>query len=349
MTDLISNLVDIWMESAPYLVLGLAIAGLMKALIPADWMQRQLGGRSRWNIVKAAFIGAPLPLCSCGVVPAALGLRRAGASKGSTVSFLVATPETGPDSISLSYVLLGPFMAVARPVAAVASAVAAGLMVRHEEQSEVLTKSISSSCCGSQTVEKKASTCCDTQTAISQSKTGVWQSTKEGLNYSFGKLLDDIAVWLLIGIAVAAAIQTYVPTAWLAEWGQGWTAMLLMAVIGVPMYICASASTPIAAGFLAAGVSPGAVLVFMLAGPATNIGTLGIIRKELGQQSLVAYLTGVVGTALVLGWLTDWLLVEYNWMGAVTGVHHMDHSYGWLEIGSSILLVALIIKTKYKK
>lgn len=350
MTELMNNFVDIWMESAPYLILGLVIAGLMKALIPASWMQRQLGGRSRTNIVKAALIGAPLPLCSCGVVPAALGLRRAGASKGSTVSFLVATPETGPDSISLSYVLLGPFMAIARPIAAITSAIVAGLLVRHEEQQpEIVTKSKSTGCCGAQ-AKVVAASCCDSKSAGKvESQHSIWQSTQQGMGYSFGKLLDDIAVWLLIGIGVAAAIQTFLPTAWLAEWGRGWTAMLLMAVIGVPMYICASASTPIAAGFLAAGVSPGAVLVFMLAGPATNIGTLGIIRKELGQQSLVAYLFGVVGTALVLGWLTDWFLVEYDWMGAVTGVHHMDHSYGWLEITSSVVLFAFILKAKLKR
>jgi hypothetical protein len=342
----------------------------MKALIPAEWMQRQLGGKSRSTVIKAALIGAPLPLCSCGVVPAALGLRRAGASKGATVSFLVATPETGPDSIALSYALLGPFMAIARPVAAISSAIVAGLLVRHEDHFDTSAASVGqssaqqinkdiketatkTSCCSTKVVEP-APSCCSSKTdsrpVSAESVTpGVWAKIAQGISFSFGKLLDDIAVWLLIGITVAAVIQTFVPTAWLAEWGQGWTAMLLMAIIGVPMYICASASTPIAAGFLAAGVSPGAVLVFMLAGPATNIGTLGIIRKELGSQSLVAYLTGVIVTALVFGGLTDLLLAQIPMANAVTGIHTMDHSENGFRIVAGLVMLLLIIRARLRR
>ena len=328
------NLVMLWLESAPWLLLGLLIAGLMKALIPQTWMQRQLGGKSRWNIVKAALIGAPLPLCSCGVVPAALGLRRAGASKGPTLSFLVATPETGPDSIALSYALLGPFMAIIRPIAAVFSAIVAGFMVSERQDIEPNQSHTHKSCCAS---NKK-------NISVNQTFT---HRLFESMNYSFIKLLSDISLWLVIGIGVAALMKTYLPMHWLAEWGNGLSAMLVMAVIGVPMYICASASTPLAAGFLAMGISPGAILVFMLAGPATNIGTLGIIKKELGSQPLVAYLIGVILTALAFGLLTDYLVTHFELVVNIT-THSMEHEHGNGSRIAGIVLLLLIVFSKIK-
>ncbi|MEE4246431.1 MAG: SO_0444 family Cu/Zn efflux transporter [Kangiellaceae bacterium] len=341
---LFENLWLIWLESAPWLILGLLIAGVMKALIPSQWMEQQLGGGSRYSVIKAAFIGAPLPLCSCGVVPAALGIRRAGASKSVTVSFLVATPETGPDSITLSYALLGPFMAIIRPIAAISSAVVAGLLVRHEAAEQALDNSSS---------EKV--TCCAVKAKANETK---WQQAQSGLSYSFGKLLADISGWLIIGMLVAAIIQTYVPSDWFAQWGSGVSAMLVMAVVGIPMYICASASTPIAAGFLAAGLSPGAVLVFMLAGPATNIGTLGIIKKELGRAPLVAYLVGVIVTALAFGYATDLLAgwIQTNapswqaWLPQVITNDSHQHAMGdnWHQVLLSVGLILLMIRAKLK-
>ncbi|MCO7224701.1 SO_0444 family Cu/Zn efflux transporter [Pleionea sp. CnH1-48] len=334
--SLSQNLVSLFLESAPWLLLGFFIGGLMKALIPMDWMKRQLGGHRRINTVKAALIGAPLPLCSCGVVPAALGLRRAGASKSSTVSFLVATPETGADSIFLSYALLGPFMAIIRPIAAICSAISAGLLVRREEVTEQHHSSAEPvSCCAAK--------------AQKEQKQSLPERVKDGLAYSFTSMLADIAVWLIVGIAIAALIKTFVPMQWLAEWGGGVEAMLIMAIIGVPMYICASASTPIAAGFLVSGISPGAVLVFMLAGPATNIGTLGIIRKELGTQSLIAYLVGVLGMAFLFGILTNWMVDQWWPLGLEAQHSVMHHEFSWLDKFWGVLLLSLIVFAKGKE
>ncbi|WP_144392783.1 SO_0444 family Cu/Zn efflux transporter [Pleionea sediminis] len=340
-TEFINNLTSIWLESAPWLILGLIIAGLMKVLIPADWMNRQLGKNSRYSILKAAVIGAPLPLCSCGVVPAALGLRRAGASKGATVSFLVSTPETGPDSISLSYALLGPFMAIIRPIAAIVSAIVSGFLVK--EYSTEFTQDTGvkndSGCCASKVTQPS---CCGSSV---EKKNSFIEDAIGGLNYAFGQLLKDIAGWLIFGIVIAALIQTFVPTEWLAQWGSGLYAMLIMAVIGIPMYICASASTPIAAGFLVAGVSPGAILVFMLAGPATNIGTLGIIKKELGGQALFAYLFGVIFCALGFGFLTDFLLQRFEWQNAIVSGVDSVHHYNGFEIALSLILAGFIVQS----
>jgi uncharacterized membrane protein YraQ (UPF0718 family) len=339
---LVDAFIDLFVTSAPWLLFGLLIAGLMKALIPTQWVQQQLGSSGTFAVIKAAFIGAPLPLCSCGVVPAALGVRRAGASKSATVSFLVATPETGPDSISLSYALLGPFMAVVRPIAAIVSAIAAGLSVGWLERSgssdpaEPAVAPAKKSCC-SKTAPAEPTSCCSKKTPKPSSP------LVDGLGYAFGKLLADISGWLLLGIAVAAVIQAYVPASWLAEWGDGISAMLLMTVIGIPMYICASASTPIAAGFLAAGISPGAVLVFMLAGPATNIGTLGIIKKELGGRALIGYLTGVIVTAWIFGLLTNYLATQVNWVIPEAAIQAQHDHMAWYDIVFAIVLALVMV------
>lgn len=328
--DLIQNFIDLFVESAPWLLLGFVVAGVIKGLIPADFLSRYLGGRGAWTTIKAAFIGAPLPLCSCGVVPAALGLRKSGASKNATVSFLVATPETGVDSVTVTYALLGPVMAIVRPIAAVTSGIVSGLLVGRTdtEQSTADSGSEVSCCAAKPRVDLGAS---DTNTLY------------DGLRFVFVDMIRDIAAWLLLGILFAAAIQTWVPPSVLAEWGSGWLAFIVMVLIGVPMYICATASTPIAAGLLLAGVSPGAVLVFMMAGPATNIGTLAIVARELGGRSLIAYLSGVIVTSFAFGYVLNVLASEYgvNFLTGVTANHDMGHA--WWAYGSALLLAIAII------
>ncbi|EDY86128.1 permease [gamma proteobacterium HTCC5015] len=287
---------ELFLESAPWLILGLLVAGFMKAFVPAQLLAKHLGEHGVMSTIKAALLGAPLPLCSCGVIPAAVGLRRSGASKNSTVSFLISTPETGVDSISISYALLGPFMAIVRPIAAVFSAITAGLLVGNDE--------------GEKTVPEKEpeaeSSCCSQKKAPEAPASSLIQRVKSGLHFTFNDLIDDIALWLFIGLGMAALIQVFVPETFLTRWGDGVLAFVVMAVIGVPMYICATASTPIAAGLLLSGVSPGTVLVFMLAGPATNMATLGVVWRELGRRALAAYLSGVVIVAFIFGYITNW-------------------------------------------
>jgi len=325
---LMQNFVALFIESAPWLLLGLLVAGVMHELVPVSVLERHMGSDSASAISKAAVIGAPLPLCSCGVIPAAVGLRRSGASKSSTVAFLVSTPETGVDSVSVSYALLGPLFAVVRPIAAILSAIYAGLMVRWFDSKGSLkmpseeTHAGASSCCVSSDMdtptevnksatdccsqESETSSCCDEPAADSSSK------GMRVLKYASGKLLEDILVWLLIGLALAAAIKTWVPTDFLTQWGDGVVAMLVMALIGIPMYICATASTPLAVGFLAAGLSPGAVLVFLMAGPATNVSTMGMIKQEMGAKTLGLYLFSVVSASIAFGYLLNSLVSAYE-------------------------------------
>ena len=362
-----TNLLELSLDAAPWLVLGLVIGGLMKVLIPTEFLQRHLKGSGSGSIIKAALLGAPLPLCSCGVIPAALGLRKAGASKPATVSFLVSTPETGVDSISISYALLGPFMAIARPIAAIASAITAGLLVgKAEDKNEAkISKSKQNSCCESTSIEKEtgcsteteatteccspsstdsaAHACCGTNTAYKKPESFA-QKSWAGIHYAFTNLLDDIIVWLIIGLAFSAAIKTYLPPSFLAEWGSGLPAMLVMIAIGIPMYVCATASTPIAAGLMMAGISPGTALVFLMAGPATNVSTLGIIGKELGRRSLSAYLIGVCVIALVSGILLDFLIGYWSidiQAQLSAGAHFIPHSVAWIAL---IVLIAVSLR-----
>ena len=411
MIEFLNNFLALSLEAAPWLVLGLVIGGLMKALIPTALMQKHLSGNGFLSIIKAALFGAPLPLCSCGVIPAALGLRRAGASKPATVSFLVSTPETGIDSVSISYALLGPFMAVVRPVAAIASAVVAGLLVGRSEETEadfaktsVATSSCcssesriieessccdsekskkieaaccssaesieeanvktvssccspepvkqQSSCCSSESVKEESSSCCSSSSSSKNKETkrvSLLQSSWDGIVYSFTDLFDKVLFWLVIGLIFAALVKTFVPVSFLAEWGSGLPAMLMMLVVGIPMYVCATASTPIAAGLLLAGISPGVAMVYLMAGPATNISTLGVIGKELGRRSLIAYLTGVVVVALLTGFIVDYLVERWNVDIQAQISHSHDMVPAIIAWGSLLILIAVVIKLKLSK
>lgn len=331
MYELLQNFIYLFMESAPFLLGGLLLAGLIRQMIPDKWINKTLGEKS--SVATAAIIGTPLPLCSCSVIPAAMGIRRAGASKASTASFMVATPETGVDSISVTYALMGPVMAIARPIAAITSAITAGKLVRWWDV-EAPSK------------QEPVKSCCKHKQASENLSTG--QKIKAAFKYGYGQLLADFMVWLLIGLFFAALIKTFVPTSFLTQYGSGPLAMMVMVLISIPMYICATASTPIAAGLMMSGISPGAALVFMLAGPATNIATLAVVKNELGTKSLVGYLTGVIVTAIVSGMVLDWVI---NQFGLTITLSHGEHGdmTSMLYTASAIILATLIAVQGYKK
>ena len=206
---LIGNFIALFMESAPWLMLGLTVAGIMKVLVPSQLMAKHLGKPGPMSTIKAALFGAPLPLCSCGVIPAALGLRRSGASKAATTSFLISTPETGVDSISISYAMLGPFMAIIRPIAAISSAITAGILVGKEDSIPASASSQpTEACCASKTPEPELR--CSTDKAEIRQPTAL-DKLIEGLRFTYIDLVKDIALWLVIGLGFAALIKTYVP------------------------------------------------------------------------------------------------------------------------------------------
>lgn len=339
----LSQLWHVCEEASPWLLLGIVVSGLIKAWLPTSLLERWLGGRGVWPVFKAAVIGTPLPLCSCSVIPAAVALRRSGASKGATVSFLVSTPENGADSIAVSYALLGPFMTIVRPVAAIISAVLAGLL------SFAWVVESDDGASGDHGDDVQAGSCCSSGycgpgelnpsgNASSLTKLG------QAWHFAVDELFADIAGWMAVGLVLAALMNTLVPPDTMAGWGSGLLPMLAVMVVGVPMYICATASTPVAASMLLAGVSPGTVLVFLLAGPATNLATIGVVRRELGGRAVASYLLGVCGGALVLGLVTDGLVgllditVSPAKMGADSLIPH------WLAYASFAVLAGLSLR-----
>ena len=348
-SDFIASFVFLFTESAPFLLLGLFIAGVIHILIPSAWVQKTLGKRN--SMVTAAFIGAPVPLCSCSVIPTAIGIRRSGASKASTASFMVATPETGVDSVGVTYALLGPIMAIIRPVSAIIAAIFTGLLVQWWDKETPAKKGdASASCCSSEQAKTESSSCCSSKAnSSSQTTQYPWLTKlKNCIKYSYGKLLGDFMQWLLIGLVFAALIRAFVPESFLAEHGSGLISMMIMVLISIPMYICATASTPIAAGLMLSGISPGAALVFMMAGPATNVATIMVVKNELGTRSMYAYLAGVISSALALGALTDWAFAVFDLHIEVTSGHHGDMT-SLLYSLSAVVLAVLMLWNGYNK
>ncbi len=276
-------------EMSPYLLFGFFVAGAISVLISQKTVERHLGGRGFWPLFKATIFGIPLPLCSCGVIPVSISLHKHGASKGSTIAFLLSTPQTGVDSIFVTLSLLGPIFAVYRPLSAFVTGLVGGTAVDlfdRSTQNENLPP------------EKCTGECCS-----SEHKHGKFI---RGLKYGFGTLPRDIGKAMLIGLIVAAFISAIVPEGFFAEYlGTGIFAMVIMMLLGIPVYVCATASVPVAAALILKGLTPGAALVFLMTGPATNAASFVTIWKSLGRATALIYLASVAGCALLAGIVLD--------------------------------------------
>jgi len=429
---------EIFVDAAPYLIFGFGVAGLLNILVPDQKIVEYLGssaGKVR-SVINASLAGLPLPLCSCGVIPAAMSIRKRGANRGATLSFLISTPQTGVDSIAITYALLDPMMTIFRPIATLVTAILAGLadnlLIGEEEkkgeekkgeekkgeekkgeekkgeekkkddygkqtglftvstplatsaQTSASGRNSYSSCdseCGStcgpacacsslenpgpekteaanpvplnkpstekishltlssqtipsQTIPTKnhsanlsqdetASCGCNCGCGGNESKEDrksqeIGKEKKpfetrllEGMKYAYIELLGDISKWMLIGILLAGIISYLVPESLIRDYlGGGLSSMLVMLVVGIPLYICATASTPLAATLVAKGMSPGAAFVFLLAGPATNAATVTMVARFLGKRSAALYLGVISLCALGAGVLLDFLYLK---------------------------------------
>jgi len=331
MRDVFASLTEILRESSPYLILGFFLAGVIHVVLQRfPRVTAALAGPGNRPIFLAALLGAPMPLCSCSVLPAALALRRDGASKAATASFLVSVPETDIVAVLVTLALIGPFVAVYRPLAAVVSALATGLVIRIIEQRErkragtipVMPASSALDCCHPQAAATSSTATPAGQPAHRPS----WWS--RALRYGFIEMFDDIAPQLILGIVIAAIIGVVLPeiNPGLAR-SHTFISYLVMIAIGIPMYVCAAASTPIAAGLIAGGVSPGAAMVFLLAGPATNVGSLVVLRGEFGTRVLAAYVAMIAVTSIALGALLDRLVVSMH-ANTMAHVHHHGGNSG---------------------
>ncbi len=334
-------------DAAIFLLLGFFLAGLLKAFVPQDLVSRHLGAKGPKGVFKAALAGIPLPLCSCGVIPAAAGLRKQGASKGAVSAFMVSTPETGVDSIAITYALLDPLMTLLRPLSAFITALTAGLWINRTEQQEHSEKPglqelkpvCTDACCNDG--------CCDThnhadELQVTLVKPGPYQRFLQGMRFAFGDLFQDIAVWFLGGTLVAAAITVFVPADLISQYlGQGILPILAALVLSLPLYVCATSSTPLVAALALKGLSPGAALVFLLAGPATNIATLGIVFKILGRRAGLIYVGSIAGCSVLLGILADFFYALFgldtvNWIANTGG-----ESHGLLQAAAAVVLLLL--------
>ncbi|MGV2931161.1 SO_0444 family Cu/Zn efflux transporter [Vreelandella venusta] len=330
--SLINELLSIALSAAPWLLLGLVIAGLIKALMPEHLLQRWMGGRGLGSILRAAVIGMPLPLCSCGAIPTALALHRGGAGRGPTTSFLISTPGVGVDSMLITSVLLGPLMALARVLGALVTAIVTGILVGFTGQTALPKSTPVSSCCASKGADDGHAHA----HAHASESTGVIA----GLKYAFSDLLDDISSWMFAGLLLAGVLVTFVPPETLVGFSGGLLALILMAVIGIPLYICATAATPVAAGLLLAGISPGMALVFLLAGPVTSLATLAILRREFGSQALAVYLVSILLVTVLIGWVFDQGLAMTGWdpvQQANQVQELLPASVEWLALGALVL------------
>lgn len=286
-------LVGMWTvlgRMAPYLLLGFLMAGLLSVWLSPSWVARHLHGRRRWAPAKAALFGVPLPLCSCGVIPVAAALRRHGAGRGATAAFLMSTPQTGVDSIVATYGLLGPLLAVFRPAAAFISGAVCGVLV-----DRVAPDPAPAAAPGGTDEGERANA-------------GPWWA--RALRHGFVTLPGDIHRAILIGLAMSAALGALFPPGFLSDRiGQGFGSMLLMLLLGIPLYVCSTGSIPIALGLMHAGVTPGAALVFLITGPATNAAALSTLLRLLGARATGIYLATLVATALGSAVLLDrWLV-----------------------------------------
>ncbi|MDY0191310.1 MAG: SO_0444 family Cu/Zn efflux transporter [Desulfuromonas sp.] len=332
--------------SAPYMLLGFSGAALLKAFIPDNFIARHLGSHSSSSLVKAALFGAPIPLCSCGVLPAAAGIRKQGASKGATTAFLISTPETGVDSIAVTWALLDPVMAILRPLSAIITALITGQLVRvFDPEPDSLASTINTS------TSSGAEECCHCQNsgAAKDQPSSSIQRLRTGISFAFGDLFADIAGWFFIGIVLSGVISLYVSTAWMDAWlGNPLIAMVAMLLIATPLYVCATASTPIAAALILKGLNPGAALVFLLAGPATNAAAITVISRILGKRATLLYLGGIILCSFVLGIGVD-AIYAHSTMATSWHISAAPPHDSWFGSVCAIVLIMLFIYTRLKR
>lgn len=330
--ELIHSLLFMLNEMSPYILLGFLIAGIMHSFIPQTTFAHHLSGRGWKYVIKAALIGIPLPLCSCGVLPTAIAMRRNGASKAASTSFLIATPQTGVDSIAATWSLLGPAFAIIRPVAALFTALFGGWVIgKGESPNDIGVKD------GSKNKELQKNT--------------IVNKIISALRYGFIDLVGSIGGWLVMGLIVAALITVYVPSDFFAILGKTpILSMIAVLVIAVPMYVCATGSIPIAMSLVMKGLSPGTALVLLMAGPAANFASFTLISREMGRKSALIYLGAIIVGSMAFGLTIDYLLPS-NWF-EIQNIHAGCHSLAEFNLFSSIcsaILVSLLIMSLIKR
>ena len=328
--DYVNAFVSMLNGMSPYLLLGFLIAGVLHAFVPSAIYSRYLSGTGLRSVATAAAFGIPLPLCSCGVLPTAVALRRSGASRAASTSFLIATPQTGVDSIAATYSMMGLPFAILRPVAALVTSLLGGMAVGHWERKGSL-----------EDIKEQASY------EFSELPKGLWNKVRETFKYGFFDMMQSIGRWLLLGLVIATLITVLLPDDFFSTYAS-WPLlnMFIIVLVAVPMYVCATGSIPIAAALMLKGMSPGCALVLLMAGPAANMASMFVVNNAFGRKATIIYLLSIIGGAIGFGVLVDyWPGLRDTFINALPChmMQHGMHGASWLNTVCSALLLALIV------
>lgn len=363
METFLTFLTSLWaiiLDMSPYLLLGFFIAGLLYAFVPQTLIAKHMARPGFRSVLNATLLGIPLPLCSCGVIPTTVGLRRAGVSRGACTSFLISTPQTGVDSILATYSVLGLPFAIVRPIAALVTGIFGGiatdrLFTKEENEApnpvaeDAVVEAKCECGCHDDHCDCDDDDCCCGDDCHCHEGHGFVFKMKKALGYAFGELLEDVGKWLAVGLLIAAIITVAVPDNFFdALKDYPFVNMLIVLAIAIPMYVCATGSIPIALSLMMKGLTPGAALVLLMAGPAINSASMLVINKAFGRKQMIIYISSIVAGAILFGLGIDYLLPS-EWF-AVTGTHTMDacchaeEETSWFATGCSVLFLALLAR-----
>lgn len=334
----LSQLLALVAEMIPYLLLGFLFAGLLHVLVPHKFYQKYLSQNNFRSVILASLFGIPLPLCSCGVIPTAMSLRKEGGSKAATTAFLCATPQTGVDSILATFSVFGLAFAIIRPAAALVSALLIGGIICIVENASKK--------------KENAVTTDEPKTENASMKSGkmgknaqesIWQKTIRALRYGFVEMIQDIGGHMLTGLLIAGLISVALPESWLLSLSdRPLLEMLAVMLFAVPMYVCATGSIPIAAALMLKGLTPGAALVFLMAGPAINFASILVINKALGKKITGIFICCIILCALLFGLSIDYLMPA-SWFDAISAAGSCGHEtvsvFQWICLGLFSLLL----------
>lgn len=335
---------EVYLSIAPYLFIGLTFAGILHIFVGTEFITKYLGRKGFWSSVKAAMLGVPMPLCSCGVIPTAFQLKKSGASSGATVSFLISTPQTGVDNIVPTYAILGPIFAIFKPLYALVSGIIGGVVTdifTKDDNDEMTTNTkatCTSGCCssngGSNTKEKKKN------------------KFSDFYHYAYIEFLDDLAPQLVVGIILAGLISIIPNSLFSYVEGNYLLQILVVLLIGTPLYVCDTSSLPIALALFAKGMLPGAIFVFLVVGPATNVATITLIAKSMGRKIIMLYLSVITITGVLGGLIVNYIYDFTNFptpSSIVEVAHHNDLSWWMLSLTLIFSIFFTMSLIKYLK
>jgi uncharacterized membrane protein YraQ (UPF0718 family) len=344
-------------EMAPYLVLGFLIAGLLRTFFTEEWVRRHLGQKGLYQILKAVVIGIPLPLCSCGVIPVAASIRRQGGSRGAVAAFTAATPQTGVDAIAATVGMLGWVFASVRVLIAFINGIVAGLVVEKwgdgnpepekPVKSDCCEPEQASCCCESEPEKPEEASCCASKSGAKASTASSGSSLLSGLRFGLVTLPGDLFGALVVGLLLAGAMAAFIPADFFSSIPGGQFGVYIgMTLLSLPLYICSTGSIPMAYTFLASGMSPGAVLIFLIAGPASNTATVTSLWKIIGGRATVGYILSIIATSWVMA-----ILLDFSGLSLLVteAVHDHDMGVNLFQQGMAVVLVALLAYSQLRR